>query len=73
MNTFLNNSLNVFVCDNSCFQINAEFKRITTIPLQSRFLSQLDVLSDKLLKLFEKRGGQIGKQLQSNLAHMTQV
>ncbi|KAG5278423.1 hypothetical protein AALO_G00098830 [Alosa alosa] len=29
-------------------EINAEFKRITTIPLQSRFLSQLDILSDKL-------------------------
>uniref|UniRef100_A0A1A8CKM6 Uncharacterized protein n=2 Tax=Nothobranchius kadleci TaxID=1051664 RepID=A0A1A8CKM6_NOTKA len=26
-------------------QINAEFKRITTLPLQSRFLSQLDILS----------------------------
>ncbi|KAM9354214.1 uncharacterized protein KZ484_012402 [Pholidichthys leucotaenia] len=50
-------------------EINAEFKRITTVPLQSRFFSQLDVLSDKLLKLFEKRGGQIGKHLQSILAH----
>ncbi|XP_074551477.1 uncharacterized protein LOC141808698 isoform X2 [Halichoeres trimaculatus] len=57
----------------SCFQINAEFKRITTIPLQSRFLSQLDVLSDKLLKPFEKRGGQIGKRLQSILTHMAEV
>ncbi|XP_074551476.1 uncharacterized protein LOC141808698 isoform X1 [Halichoeres trimaculatus] len=54
-------------------EINAEFKRITTIPLQSRFLSQLDVLSDKLLKPFEKRGGQIGKRLQSILTHMAEV
>ncbi|XP_070406382.1 uncharacterized protein [Nothobranchius furzeri] len=44
-------------------EINAEFKRITTIPLQSRFLSQLDVVSAKLQKLFEKRGGQIGQRL----------
>ncbi|XP_028292864.1 uncharacterized protein LOC114455680 [Gouania willdenowi] len=53
-------------------EINAEFKRITTMPLQSRFLSQLDVLSDKLLKLFEKRGGQLGKKLQNILAQMAQ-
>ena len=59
--------------DHSCFQINAEFKRITTMPLQSRFLSQLDVLSDRLVKLFEKRGRQIGKRLQSIMADMSQV
>ncbi|KAM9454161.1 B-cell receptor CD22-like [Clarias gariepinus] len=45
--------------------INAEFKCITTMPLQSRFLSQLDVLSDKILQLFVKRGGQIGRKLKS--------
>ena len=33
------------------------------MPLQSRFLSQLDVLSDRLVKLFEKRGGQIIRQV----------
>ncbi|KAF1384391.1 hypothetical protein PFLUV_G00119650 [Perca fluviatilis] len=53
-------------------EINAEFKRITTMPLQSRFLSQLDVLSDRLVKLFEKRGRQIGKRLQSIMADMSQ-
>ncbi|XP_008278365.1 uncharacterized protein LOC103356092 [Stegastes partitus] len=53
-------------------EINAEFKRITTMPLQSKFLSRLDVLSDRRLKLFEKRGGQIGKRLQSIVAHMSQ-
>ncbi|CAL8240823.1 unnamed protein product [Gadus morhua 'NCC'] len=42
------------------------------MPLQSRFLTQLDVRSDKLLKLFEKRGGQIGKRLERTLAPMTQ-
>ncbi|XP_054597980.2 uncharacterized protein [Nothobranchius furzeri] len=52
-------------------EINAEFKRITTLPLQSRFLSQLDILSPKLLALYKKRGGQIGKQLQSIMDHMT--
>ncbi|XDV25456.1 hypothetical protein PO909_029372 [Leuciscus waleckii] len=45
------------------FQINAEFKRITTMPLQSRFLSQLDLFTANLLKVFEKRSGQQGKKL----------
>ncbi|KAF6726471.1 hypothetical protein FQA47_021364 [Oryzias melastigma] len=34
------------------------------MPLQTRFLSQLDVLSVRLLKLFQRRGGKIGRQLQ---------
>ncbi|XP_062868186.1 uncharacterized protein LOC134330846 [Trichomycterus rosablanca] len=53
-------------------EINAEFKRITTMPLQSRFLSQLDVHSEKLMVLFKKRGGQIGKHLESIIAPMAQ-
>lgn len=40
-----------------------EFKRFTSVPLQSRFLSQTDTLSNKLLKLFEQRGGQMGLSL----------
>ena len=43
------------------------------MPLQSRFLSQLDILSDKLLKLFKNRGGQIDKRLENILACMTEV
>ena len=31
------------------FQLNAEFLRITTKPLQSKFMSQLDHFSDKLI------------------------
>uniref|UniRef100_A0AAV2KAG7 Uncharacterized protein n=1 Tax=Knipowitschia caucasica TaxID=637954 RepID=A0AAV2KAG7_KNICA len=53
------------------YEINAEFKRLTTIPLQSRFLSQLDIFSNKLLALFKKRGGQIGKKLQELMKSMT--
>lgn len=45
------------------FQINAEFKRITTMPLQSRFLSQLDFLSESLLRVFAKPSGKQGKML----------
>ncbi|KAJ4921896.1 hypothetical protein JOQ06_024060 [Pogonophryne albipinna] len=45
--------------------INAEFKRITTIPLQSKFLSQLDLYSANLLKMFESTTGQKGKKLKA--------
>lgn len=41
----------------SHFQINAEFKQITTMPLQSRFLSQLDVHSESLMRLLDGRQG----------------
>ncbi|KAL6460119.1 hypothetical protein MHYP_G00174190 [Metynnis hypsauchen] len=53
-------------------EINAEFKRITTMPLQSKFLSQLDVHSKKLMKLFKKRGGQIGRRLENIVAPMVE-
>ncbi|CAI5642295.1 unnamed protein product [Oreochromis niloticus] len=52
-------------------EINAEFKRITTMALQSRFLSQLDYLSESLLKVFAKRSGQQGKKLKDIAAMMT--
>ncbi|XP_045898487.1 uncharacterized protein LOC123966356, partial [Micropterus dolomieu] len=51
-------------------EINAEFKRITTVPLQSKFLSQLDLHSDNLMRLFQNRGGQLGKRLQRIIAQM---
>ncbi|KAF3844179.1 hypothetical protein F7725_013520, partial [Dissostichus mawsoni] len=35
-------------------------------------LYKLDVLSDKLLKIFEKRGGQIGQRLNCIMSNMTQ-
>lgn len=53
------------------FQINAEFKRITTMPLQSRFLSQLDLLSESLLRVFSQRSGEQGKKLKDIVAMMT--
>lgn len=53
-------------------EINAEFKRITTMPLQSKFLSQSDAHSERLISLFKKRGGQIGKRLASILAAMAE-
>ncbi|CAI5678324.1 unnamed protein product [Oreochromis niloticus] len=40
----------------SCFQINAEFKRIATIPPQTKFLAQLDLHLSNLVKLVNRRG-----------------
>lgn len=53
------------------FQINAEFKRITNMPLQSRFLSQLDFLSENLLRVFAMQSGEQGKKLKDIAAMMT--
>ncbi|KAF3847229.1 hypothetical protein F7725_020257, partial [Dissostichus mawsoni] len=53
-------------------EVNAEFKRITTMPLQSRFLSQLDLHSASLLRVFSKQSGQQGKKLKDMAAMMTE-
>ncbi len=58
---------------NLCLQINAEFRRITTLPLQTKFLSQLDRFSDDLLKVFTKKGGVIRKRIQDVMVPMSQV
>ncbi|KAL7831129.1 hypothetical protein SRHO_G00306310 [Serrasalmus rhombeus] len=42
------------------------------MPLQSKFLSQLDAHSERLISLFKKRGGQIGKRLASIMAAMAE-
>ncbi|CAI5638382.1 unnamed protein product [Oreochromis niloticus] len=43
------------------------------MPLQSRLLSQIDVLSDKLIKVFKRRGGQRGRRLQNILEPTAQA
>ncbi|KAK3544392.1 hypothetical protein QTP86_010401 [Hemibagrus guttatus] len=50
----------------------AKFKRITTVHLQSKFFSQLDIHSANLIKAYYKKGGFIGKRLKSIMAPMTQ-
>ncbi|XP_041863711.1 uncharacterized protein LOC121653968 [Melanotaenia boesemani] len=52
-------------------EINAEFKRITTVPLQSKFMSQLDIYSENLSRLFQKRGGQVGQRLKAVIVKMS--
>lgn len=44
-------------------QINAEFTRITTVPLLSTFMSKLDQYSNKLMKVFKKKGGAAGRRI----------
>ncbi|KAE8290016.1 hypothetical protein D5F01_LYC11731 [Larimichthys crocea] len=44
-------------------EVNAEFTRITTVPLLSKFMSQLDGYSDRLLKVFRKKGGEAGRKI----------
>nr|XP_023653589.1 uncharacterized protein LOC111836495 isoform X2 [Paramormyrops kingsleyae] len=53
-------------------EINAEFRRITTLPLQSKFMSQLDRFSDDLLKVFSKKGGVIRKRIQDAMVPISQ-
>lgn len=50
------------------FQVNAEFLRINTKPLQSKFMSQLDHFSDKLMQIFKSKGGVQGKRIKNVLA-----
>lgn len=45
------------------FQISAEFQRITTVHLEPKFMSGLDLHTPKLLKLFHAKGGALGERL----------
>ncbi|XP_030274368.1 uncharacterized protein LOC115582533 [Sparus aurata] len=44
-------------------EINEEFMRITTLPLQAKFLAQLDKYTGNLLKVFSNRGGAAGRKI----------
>ncbi|XP_019956044.2 uncharacterized protein [Paralichthys olivaceus] len=52
------------------FQINEEFRRCNTIPLESTFLSQLDKYTPKFLELFSTKGGVVGQRLKSVLMEL---
>ncbi|XP_034468605.1 uncharacterized protein LOC117777772 isoform X1 [Hippoglossus hippoglossus] len=52
------------------FQINEEFQRCNTIPLESTFLSQLDKYTPKFLELFRTKGGVVGQRLKSVLIEL---
>ncbi|XP_074550048.1 uncharacterized protein LOC141807753 [Halichoeres trimaculatus] len=44
-------------------EVNAEFQRITTIPLETTFMAQLDKVLANLKSVFQKKGGQTGQKL----------
>ncbi|KAJ4921920.1 hypothetical protein JOQ06_022184, partial [Pogonophryne albipinna] len=53
--------------------VNAEFKRITTINLQSKFFSSLDIHSTSLIDVYTKKGGVQGKKIKSIMLPITQT
>ncbi|RXN37812.1 sterile alpha motif domain-containing 3-like isoform X2 [Labeo rohita] len=54
-------------------EVSTEFKRITTIHLQSKFFSELDVHSANLMKAYAKKGGVQGKQIKTIMAPITKT
>ncbi|KAB5542335.1 hypothetical protein PHYPO_G00090480 [Pangasianodon hypophthalmus] len=53
-------------------EVSAEFSRITTVPLVSKFMGQLDQFSAQLLKIFKKKGGTGAQKITSILSVMDQ-
>ncbi|KAA8580465.1 hypothetical protein FQN60_006000, partial [Etheostoma spectabile] len=47
--------------------INAEFMRITTVPLQPRFLASLDKHHSKLIEIIRKKGGVVREKTRNTL------
>ncbi|TKS65348.1 putative RNA-directed DNA polymerase from transposon BS [Collichthys lucidus] len=54
-------------------EVSSEFKRITTLHLQSKFFSELDACSAILLKAYSKKGGVQGKKIKSIMVPITQT
>ncbi|XP_039884437.1 uncharacterized protein LOC120731440 isoform X2 [Simochromis diagramma] len=53
-------------------EINAEFTRITTVPLLSTFMSSLDQYSDQLMKILRKKGGETARRITAALSAISQ-
>ncbi|XP_027143204.1 uncharacterized protein LOC113747491 [Larimichthys crocea] len=53
-------------------EVEAEFVRITTCPLVSKFHAQLDQHTSQLIKVFKKKGGSAGTNISRILAPITQ-
>ncbi|XP_066504331.1 sterile alpha motif domain-containing protein 3-like [Hoplias malabaricus] len=51
-------------------EVEAEFTRITTVPLRSKFMQQLDHHSSQLLKVFVRKGGAAGRKIKAILADL---
>uniref|UniRef100_A0A8C3GB99 PB1 domain-containing protein n=1 Tax=Cyclopterus lumpus TaxID=8103 RepID=A0A8C3GB99_CYCLU len=55
------------------FSINAEFTRITTVPLQPRFLASLDKHYGRLMEIIKKKGGVTGEKTRNILEVLDHV
>ncbi|ROL45247.1 hypothetical protein DPX16_17858 [Anabarilius grahami] len=53
-------------------KINAEFLRITTLPLQSRFMTSLDRQSSQLLQVIRSKGGVLREKTKDTIKVMDQ-
>ncbi|TDH13461.1 hypothetical protein EPR50_G00034210 [Perca flavescens] len=53
-------------------EINAEFMRITTVPLQPRFLASLDKHHSKLIDIIRNKGGAVREKTQNILRVLDQ-
>uniref|UniRef100_A0A8C2FFN5 Uncharacterized protein n=1 Tax=Cyprinus carpio TaxID=7962 RepID=A0A8C2FFN5_CYPCA len=49
-------------------EVNLEFMRITTVPLISKFIGQLDKYTDGLMKVFRHKGGCAGQKIRTIMA-----
>ncbi|KAF4118744.1 hypothetical protein G5714_000795 [Onychostoma macrolepis] len=48
-------------------KVTAEFQRITTVQLEPKFMSSLDLHTPKLLTLFRAKGGVLGQRLKTEM------
>ncbi|XP_051275183.1 uncharacterized protein LOC127374168 [Dicentrarchus labrax] len=58
-----------FVCGSSVV-VEAEFTRITTVPLRSKFMQQLDHHSTRLITIFKRKGGAAGRKIRTIMADL---
>ena len=54
-------------------EINAEFMRVTTVLLQTKFLAQLDKHTSKLLEVIRSKGGRVKEQTKATLQVLDEV
>ncbi|XP_030258227.1 uncharacterized protein LOC115572365 [Sparus aurata] len=51
-------------------EVEAEFTRITTVPLRSKFMQQLDHHSTRLMTIFKSKGGAAGRKIRNIMADL---
>ncbi|XP_054606552.1 sterile alpha motif domain-containing protein 3 [Nothobranchius furzeri] len=54
-------------------ELTAEFRRITTVSLLSKFFSNIDAQSSKLMRVFGKKGGAQGRRITRIMVPITQT